>query len=128
MGKSKSRNRSQERDPEVSLTQVARQALPRSTKLTQIQDMRVHPWVDPLSYLPALDLVGAVAGISAHEPAKKPRPGGRLVSKLRFDVPQKIIVCIRRQTRREVIFAKKKNGRGARSKKTFNRFSKVHCK
>lgn len=127
MGKSKSRNRSQERDPDVSLTTVARQALTRPTKLTQIQDMRVHPWVDPLSYLPALDLIGAVAGISAHEPAKKPFQKSR-PAKLRFDVPQETIVCMRRGTRREVLFAKKKTGRGAKSKKTFNRFSKVYCK
>lgn len=127
MGKSKNRNRSQERDPDVSLTQVVRQAQPRSTRLSSIQDMRVQPWLDPLSFLPALDLVGAVAGISAHEPAKKPFTRSK-PAKLRFDVPQETIVCIRRGTRREVLFAKKKTGRGGRSKKTFNRFSKVHCK
>lgn len=36
-------------------------------------------------------------------------------------------ICIKRKNRREVIFAKKLAGRGARSKKHFNPFSQIRC-
>lgn len=126
MGKNKSRNRSEERESIGSLTSnVARPAHTRPTYLTQIQDRRLTNLVDPLSYLPALDLVGAVASIGVTD---RPQKQSRSRSpKLRFDAPAETLVCIRRHTRKEVLFAKKKTGRGGKSKKHFNAYSKVRC-
>lgn len=127
MGKNKSRNRSEERESIGSLTSnVARPSHSRPTALTQIQDRRLTNLVDPLSYLPALDLFGAVASIGVADPQRS--NGKRRSPKLRFDAPAETLVCIRRGTRREVLFAKKKTGRGAKSKKHFNVYSKVRCK
>lgn len=125
MGKSKSRNRSGERESIGSLTShVARPAQTRPLNLTQIQDRRLTNLVDPLSYLPALDLVGAVASIGV---AETPKRSQRRSPKLRFDAPAETLVCIRRHTRKEVLFAKKKTGAGSRSKKRFNAYSKIRC-
>lgn len=126
MGKNKSRNRSDERESIGSLTSnVARPSHTRPKALTQIQDRRLTNLVDPLSYLPALDLVGAVASIGVADPQRS--TGKRRSPQLRFDAPAETLVCIRRHTRKEVLFAKKKTGKGGRSKKRFNAYSKVRC-
>lgn len=127
MGKS-SRNRHKERGPHAPLTEVAPRArTPLTTQLNQIMDMRVRPWSDPLSYLPALDLVGAASSVGATAPSRnKNAPVGK--ARLRFDAPHEAIVCVRRQQRKEVLFAKKRTGKGAKSKKHFNRFSRTYCK
>lgn len=45
-----------------------------------------------------------------------------------FAVPQKVALCVRRQERREVLFAKRKTGAGARSPKRRNYWSSISCK
>lgn len=45
-----------------------------------------------------------------------------------FDEPRSVTVCVRRKARREVLFAKRKTGRGARSPKTRNFWSNVKCR
>lgn len=44
-----------------------------------------------------------------------------------FKVPERVAVCVRRKSRREVLFAKRHTGRGARSRKRFNYWSDVRC-
>lgn len=44
-----------------------------------------------------------------------------------FNVPERVAVCVRRKSRREVLFAKRRQGRGARSPKKFNYWSTVRC-
>lgn len=46
---------------------------------------------------------------------------------LSFSVPRDVAVCVRRKERREVLFAKGKQGKGARSPRRRNRFSDIGC-
>lgn len=127
MGKSKSRNRSEERESIGSLTaprSVVRQPLQLSPILSQIQDLRTV--ADPLQA--ALDVFGQVAPIGVTDQPVKPSRSPRRSPKLRFDAPASVLVCIRRHTRKEVLFAKGKTGKGSRSPKRLNAYSKVRCK
>lgn len=45
---------------------------------------------------------------------------------LRFAIPEKVAVCVRRKERREVIFALKRFGRGGARRRSY--FSDVSCK
>lgn len=53
-----------------------------------------------------------------------------LTQRVAFQKPEKVLVCVRRQQRREVLFARKKTGRGAgrRSKPRFNFYSSISCR
>lgn len=46
----------------------------------------------------------------------------------RFNVPERVVTCVRREMRREVLFANRKTGKGSRSRKSFNVNSSVSCK
>lgn len=124
MGKSKSRNRSEERESQGSLTpRVARPALQPLTPI--YQDLRRA--LDPLQI--AQDLFGHIAPIGVTDaPARPKKSTHRVAPKLRFDAPASTLVCIRRHARKEVLFAKNKAGKGSRSRKRFTAYSKVRCK
>ena len=47
---------------------------------------------------------------------------------LGFAVPEKVAVCVRRNQRREVIFANRKAGAGSRSTRRRNEQSEISCK
>lgn len=47
--------------------------------------------------------------------------------RLYFRVPARVAVCVRRKQRKEVMFALKRTGRGAKSRKHFNPYSEVRC-
>lgn len=87
--------------------------------LTSIEDNRLfhpeQPW-NPPAELPGL-------------PARIRTDRSRFssVPQEAFAVPHRTAVCIRRKTRREVIFAKRRNGRGGRSRRHFNFNSWVKC-
>lgn len=69
-------------------------------------------------------------------PAASPVAARRLVdrspwrspSRLSFAVPHNVALCVRRGERREVLFAKKLTGRGARARKRRNLWSVVKCR
>lgn len=44
-----------------------------------------------------------------------------------FDDPKRVLVCIRRKTRKQVLFAKRKTGKGARARRRRNYYSGVAC-
>lgn len=44
-----------------------------------------------------------------------------------FAVPRKVVICVRRKERREVLFANRKTGRGARAPRSRNWFSDISC-
>lgn len=47
----------------------------------------------------------------------------------RFNAPQKVAVCVRRKTRREVLFALKRTGKGSRRRRRRrNYYSEVSCR
>lgn len=55
-------------------------------------------------------------------------PSGKRPSVIKFAVPPKVAVCVRRNVRREVILALGRGGRGARTPKRRNVYSSVSCK
>lgn len=62
---------------------------------------------------------------------KRPPPGRPYRSpfhKLSFAVPKETAICVRRETRREVLFAKKRAGGGSRKKPHRNFYSSISCK
>lgn len=46
---------------------------------------------------------------------------------LAFNMPSGVVMCARRQVRKEVLFAKRKTAKGSRSKKHRNQWSDVKC-
>lgn len=48
--------------------------------------------------------------------------------KVKFAVPKRIALCARREIRREVLFAKRKTGKGSKGRKHRNFWSGVSCK
>lgn len=61
-------------------------------------------------------------------PYKKARKFvNRIPSLIGFDAPQRVIRCIRRKVRKEVMFATKSTGKGSRAPKRRNYWSDVKC-
>jgi len=57
---------------------------------------------------------------------KKTNP--RLSNRVQFDAPKRVLICIRRKMRKEVLFAKAKTGKGARARRhRQSYFSEVKC-
>lgn len=127
---SRNRNRYSERDLHISLTPSPRVArvVPLSQNLSLIQDLRTFDF-EPATR-PVLSLGGRVASYTAANPVKGPtrRTRSLLPGAVAFKAPSQVLVCVRRKKRKEVLFAKKKTGRGARSKfRRRNYFSNVRC-
>lgn len=57
----------------------------------------------------------------------KPFPSKPYKSVFGFASPSKVDLCVRRKQRKEVLFAKRKTGKGARAPKRFNFWSNVRC-
>lgn len=45
-----------------------------------------------------------------------------------FEVPEQVAICVRRRRRREVLFARRKTGRGGQRRPRWNWYSKVRCR
>ena len=59
-------------------------------------------------------------------PDKKTSPS--LPHRVQFDAPKKVLICIRRKQRKEVLFAKRKTGKGARARRhRRSYFSEITC-
>lgn len=96
---------------------------PSHDLLTEIEDRRsFHP---DAFFRSALDTEGRNVNPKARH---KPGPFSRIDFPA-FDTPSRqVAVCIRRKTRREVIFAKKKRGKGARARRRRrNYYSNIRC-
>lgn len=68
---------------------------------------------------------GGPARLTARTEPSRP---GRLPYAVNFLVPKKTVVCIRRQRRKEVLFAKRKAGKRGQRRSRRNFFSEVRCK
>lgn len=88
--------------------------------LADLEDRRTfHPdsvYRDPLL------TSGLPATIKQTPPRKR-----SLVTQTTFDAPRDVAICVRRKQRREVIFAKRKHGAGARARRRRNYWSHVKC-
>lgn len=105
--------------------------------LTEVQDnRRWHP--EPMK--PALTKVGGHARIVAKDLQRLsaqnknvsgpngPRKSQRSISsRLAFDVPERVLVCVRREQRRQVLFAKRAVRSGAGQKRRRSRWSDISC-
>lgn len=61
------------------------------------------------------------------------RPGGRLVAGfpspiVAFKTPSRVLICVRRKSRREVLFAYRRTRRGAGGRRRRNSYSLVSCR
>lgn len=100
---------------------LAPYSIPSATSLLSlIEDLRTyHPLGSsrrPRSVARASD--------GTHTLSDKRKPG----DVLRFQVPERVVVCMRRAERREVLFASRKAGKGSKSRKTYNQYSTISCK
>lgn len=94
-----------------------------ATPLREIEDRRSY---HPLDFFrPARQLSGHPAKPHVQ---KTNKAAPQVMRSLRFAVPEQTAICVRRNQRKEVLFAKKKTRRGSGSKKHFNWFSKISCK
>lgn len=94
------------------------------TKHMEVDDRRRH---HPLGFFrPAKQLSG--------HPVKPNKVGNSrrtstLPHTIKFAAPKSTLICVRREQRKQVLFAKKKTKKGAGSRKRFrNWFSSVSCK
>lgn len=134
---SKSRNRQTRRDiPRIAKTRV----LPPSTirfsptlPLTLFEDRRQwHPMVD---HRPALTFTSRPHTLRAVEkkPTQRQSKYGlpalsQTKATIAFGLPDKVLVCVRRKRRKEVIFAKNKAGRSGQRKPRRNWLSAISCR
>lgn len=98
----------------------------------EIEDFRQwHPELEPAPRL----LTGIPASLALREPRSNPdRYSGlrRFPSQTRAITafkpgPEKVMMCVRRKQRREVIFAKRKSRKGSQSKRRYNYRSFMKC-
>lgn len=112
-----------------SLTPVLQHPVTPKTNLQPIQDRRTwHP--DKHRSLQATDGRKHRLKVAARTLAGKAqlsRPQGHLTHRIGFEAPKKLLLCIRRARRRAVLFAMKKTGKGARSRKHRNQWSNIQC-
>lgn len=47
--------------------------------------------------------------------------------RLRFKAPERVLICVRRHQRKEVMFATNKAGRGGQRRPTRNNYTNIHC-
>lgn len=121
------------REPSDSLT--LRVALPgvkspaSRNLLSQVEDFRKFDF-EPATR-PARLFSGAPAKFSVSAtPIKKSRAPGRQAKQrvqMAFTAPRETIVCIRRSTRKEVLFAKKKTGKRGQRKARWSAWSRYKC-
>jgi len=78
-------------------------------------------------FRPAPVLVRAARRLVVARPKRPGRSAMQLNHRIGFAIPAKVMICVRRKERREVIFAKRYSGKGARSRKTRNIWSSVQC-
>lgn len=114
-----------ERDASVSLTDRLHRPLftPTILDLRDVEDRRTfHPLGD---FRPARATSGHPVKPHVVKPAKSSRA---LSYRINFAVPKRTVICVRRQTRKEVLHALRKVGRGrGGGHKRFNWQSEVSC-
>lgn len=145
MSKKRKRKESsrQERDDLTSLlsqpplpVRPARFTVPTLSVLRQIEDRRDYHPSGPKRA--ARTLLGTTAKVK-RVPTILRKGTNRLLKsvqsasgvlgrdKVAFQMPERVVVCVRRKVRREVLFAKRATGKGSRSFKRRNEWSEVKC-
>lgn len=126
MAKGKSGRSGQTRDDLSSLTTSSLRSFPVRSLLREIQDFRTFDF-EPAT-TPARLFTGSIASIDVHAPASKPvGKNSRVQYQLAFSAPHETLVCVRRHRRREVLFAKKKAGKGGQRRPRWSKWSEYKC-
>lgn len=136
----KRRNRSEQRDnfpianfvavrPNISYSRPSLVTFTPRVALSQIEDRRTY---HPLDFFrPARSFNRSQHSLVVKQPAKnKDRFSGLrgLPTAIQFYAPKKVLVCVRRQRRKEVIHALKKTGKGAAKRhRRRSYYSNIHC-
>lgn len=121
----KGKSRSGTRDPLESLTVRLRSRAPIGTTLSAIDDMRSFDF-EPATR-PARLFSGATASVNVTQSPKKQIGRGRVPYQIAFQAPAETLVCVRRYRRREVLFAKKKTGKGGQRRPRRSKWSGTKC-
>ena len=114
---------------------IARRSLPDPLKLVRavrvsstlraIEDRRT--WHPEGEFRPARSFNKARHALVVKKSPASSSGRFRLPTRVMFDAPKKVLICVRRQRRKEVIFAKGKAGGGRRRSPTRNWYSDVSC-
>lgn len=106
---------------------VPRFTLPRFRPLVAVAP---RGWQDGRSYHPLgrYRPIAASPRSAARIVVKNPRAPFRIPDVLGFAVPKHVHKCVQRKERREVLFAKRKTGKGSRSPKKRNMWSAISCR
>lgn len=125
-------SKSRTRDTSESLTVTLRSA-PKirtwpTTRLTEIQDFRsfdFSPGTRPAKLFSGSNAsVGYVPNVNKSTQGRKARTFN---AQLAFNAPAETLVCVRRSRRKEVLFAKKKTGKGGQRKPRRTPWSQYKC-
>lgn len=102
-----------------------RKKKPYQNDLIYVQDKRTYPWrYDPVERL----VDGRPAHVTVSSRTRQEARKRRVPSALRFANPKRVITCIRRRTRRQVLFALKKTGKGSGAKRRrYTDASHIRC-
>lgn len=130
MAKGKSKNRSGRDTSVIANLRLHRPTVtPASMVFSDIEDRRYfHP---EQGFRPALSFSGKPHRIVVADPVRTVAPGKSIKvykqtrGTLTFAAPKKVLICHRRKTRREVLFAKRL-GRGGRGRR--NWYSSISCR
>lgn len=93
------------------------------------EDMRT--WHPEGENRPRLDLYSARPRVVPSPPPRRSRANLRAPEApagLSFEVPREVMVCVKRQQRKEVLHAKRKTGRSGQKPPRFDWTSQVSCK
>lgn len=113
------------RDPLGSLTVTLRSS-PRASLPIGVDDRRTFDF-DQVSR-PARLFTGSTATTTATAVPKKTEGArSRVPYQIAFTAPKQTLVCVRRQRRKEVLFAKKKGGKRGQKKPRRSAYSNVRC-
>lgn len=114
------------RDAVASLTTTLRSSPRTKIRLTEISDLRNFDF-EP-GTRPARLFSGSTASVTAESVTKKTeRSRSRVPYQLAFSAPGETLVCVRRSRRREVLFAKKKTGKGGQRRPRRSAWSDYKC-
>lgn len=126
----RSRNRQRRDVPTIANPILSRLPLPQwyprpISNLRVIEDRRTfHPDFVPRTFSrsPAKIQVRNAPRNQKIQTPPTPRPH------YSFNAPDRVLVCVRRQRRKEVLFAKRHAGKSGQRKPRFNQFSNISCK
>lgn len=108
--------RSSRRD-DLSITNRRLPLYPVTNYLNETEDRRrFNPTGRPVGY------TGVTVGDSPNDQRKQTK------ARIRFRHPERLLICVKRSIRREVMFAKRKAGRSGQKRPKFNKYSHISCR